>query len=202
MNGNPTRRCLSCIARWRKQSNHNNRRVKNLGGVHPGLGMLCPVCDDSPPRPGDSRFGRSLRRTRLPSHPRGTKGICFFGSARRGALGTNSRRFESPPAHGGGPGTSVGASTWDGWGGMHHAHFFASVPTQTPAQPPKESSPPVVSGGDAYENLAPVEPSNNAPATSRQAGPWPSLDVGRGAAELARRDRAFRLASLRVQYPK
>lgn len=39
-------------------------------------------------------------------------------------------------------------------------------------------------------------------AASARSVPWAPLGVGRRAAELARKDRAFRMASLRMQYPK
>lgn len=197
----PTRRG-SCLSRW-----HGERGSPD---THDGAGPFpCPICDSPPPALGDPRLGRPRRHRRLapqrrrqrparrPRPRRGTFGFSWPGFSARGARATLPQagtggadlRFLSP-----GPPSGWESAATTAAQGMLAKSIAPPPPPPTPPPPSTPPPPP-----PPHRAILPPALGKASGAATRGAL---RATGGEQARERARREAAFRLASLGSQYPK
>ena len=195
----------SCLSRWHGESDPPNTH----GGTAPSY--PCPICDSPTPALGDPRLGRQHRRRRPAAQRRrqqrparqrrprrGAFGFTWPGFSARGAratlshgdLGGSDLRFSSP----GHPGGWESAATAAAAQGM----LAKPIAPPPPPPPPPPSTPPPPPPPPQGAVMPPATGKASGVATRRGLGPT----GGEQARERARREAAFRLASLGSQYPK
>ncbi|CAN0100989.1 unnamed protein product [Pylaiella littoralis] len=221
--------CQSCLSRWHEET---GSATNSDGGDGDGDGAAaddssrpCPICDAPTPELGDPRLGgmnppprrRLLRRRRRRPARRRNGGARSFGFTWPGASGRRAGAGAGAWSQGGvgeaglrlfsSPGSSGGKSTTAAAQGILPSPIPSTPPPPPSSRPPPPPPPGPPPPPPPREIMPPGEgltlggfPRTRA-AEKRGMG-WVGATGGKQATERARREAAFRLASLGSQYPK